>query len=69
MKMQAIIEYMKLHEISLLQDAEKIQSLMDNFEGDFDSDGYREWEIEDISNTGELIATRHLLSVAQDMIV
>jgi hypothetical protein len=68
MKMQAIIEYMKLHEISLLQDAEKIQSLMDNFEGDFDSDGYREWEIEDISNTGELIATRHLLSVAQDMI-
>lgn len=67
--MQAIIEYMKLHEISLLQDAEKIQSLMDNFEGDFDSDGYREWEIEDISNTGELIATRHLLSVAQDMIV
>ena len=67
--MQALIEYMKLHEISLLQDAEKLQSLMDNFEGDFDSDGYREWEIEDISNTGELIATRHLLSVAQDMIV
>jgi hypothetical protein len=60
---------MKLHEISLLQDAEKLQSLMDNFEGDFDSDGYREWEIEDYHNTGELIATRHLLSVAQDMIV
>ena len=67
--MQALIEYMKLHEISLLQDAEKIQSLLDNFSGDFDSDEYREWEIEDISNTGELIATRHLLSVAQDMIV
>ena len=67
--MQAIIEYMKLHEISLLQDAEKLQSLMDNFEGDFDSDEYRELEIEDMHNTGELIATRHLLSVGQDMIV
>jgi len=66
--MQALIEYIKLHEISLLQDAEKLQSLMDNFNGDFDSDEYREWEIEDITNTGELIATRHLLSVAQDMI-
>ena len=62
------LEYMKIHEISLLQDAEKYQTLMDNFEGDYDSNEYRDLEIEDITNTGELIATRHLLSVAKDMI-
>jgi len=67
--MNQIIEYMKIHEISLLQDADKYQTLMDNFEGDYDSDEYRELETNDVINTGELIATRHLLSVAQDMIV
>ena len=66
--MNQIIEYMKIHEISLLQDADKYQTLMDNFEGDYDSDEYRELETNDVINTGELIATRHLLSVAQDMI-
>jgi len=59
---------MKIHEISLLQDAEKYQKLMDDFEGDYDSDEYRDLEIEDIINTGELTATRHLLSVAEGMI-
>ena len=63
-----LIEYMKLHEISLLQDAEKLTKLMDEFEGDYDSDEYRELEIEDIINTGELGATRHLLSVANDIL-
>ena len=66
--MNQLIEYMKLHEISLLQDADKLQKLMDEFEGDLDSDEYRELEIEDIINTGELQATRHLLSVANDII-
>jgi len=63
-----LIEYIKLHEISLLQDAEMLQNKLDSFEGDLDSDEYRELEIEDIQNTGELIATRHLLSVAFDII-
>jgi hypothetical protein len=40
---------------------------MDDFTGDLDSDEYRELEIEDYHNTGELIATRHLLSVATDI--
>jgi hypothetical protein len=62
-----LIEYMKLHEISLLQDAEKLQDIMDSFEGDYDSDEYRDLEIDDMHNTGELIATRHLLSVATDI--
>jgi hypothetical protein len=59
---------MKIHEISLLQDAEKYQKLMDEFDGDYDSDEYKDLETEDIINTGELTATRHLLSVAEDMI-
>lgn len=63
-----MIEYIKIHEISLLQDADKFQKLMDEFEGDLDSDEYRELEIEDVINTGELNATRHLLSVAQDIL-
>jgi hypothetical protein len=58
---------MKLHEISLLQDAEKLQDLMSNYEYNYDSDEYRELEIADYHNTGELIATRHLLSVATDI--
>lgn len=64
----SMIEYIKIHEISLLQDAEKLQQLMDDFTGDLDSDEYRELEVEDIINTGELNATRHLLSVAESMI-
>ena len=67
--MQALIEYIKIHEISLIQDAEKFQELMDNFEGDYDSDEYRDLEMEDTINTGELIATRHILSVAESMVI
>ena len=66
--MNEFIEYMKIHLISLQQDAENLSNLMDNFKGDLDSDSYRELEMEDIINTGELKATQHLLSVAEDMI-
>ena len=66
-KSSAFMEYIKLHEISLLQDADKLQKLMDDFTGNLDTDEYRELEIADICNTGELIATRHLLSVATDI--
>jgi hypothetical protein len=59
---------MKIHLISLEQDAEMLSNLMDNFKGDLDSDSYREIEAEDIINTGEIKATQHLLSVAEDMI-
>jgi hypothetical protein len=68
MKMNQLIEYMKIHEISLLQDAEKLNNIFNTYEGDFDTDEYREYEVADIINTGELIATRHLLSVAEGMI-
>ena len=66
--MNEFIEYMKIHLISLEQDAEMLSNLMDNFKGDLDSDSYREIESEDIINTGEMKATQHLLSVAEGMI-
>jgi hypothetical protein len=68
MDMPTFIEYMKLHLLSIEQDAEKLQTLMDEFEGDYDSDEYRELEITDMNNTGELIATSHLLAVAEGRI-
>jgi len=66
--MNQMIEYIKIHLISLMQDAEMLQEKMDSFAGDFDSDEYRELEMEDTINTGELKATQHLLSVAEGMI-
>ena len=67
--MEAFIEYMKIHLISLHQDAEMLQEKMDSFSGDLDSFEYQTLEMEDMVNTGEIRATNHLLSVAKDMIV
>ena len=58
---------MKLHLLSLEQDSEKIQDEMSQFEYNMDSDEYETLEIEDISLNGQIIATRHLLSVATDI--
>ena len=65
MDLNTFIEYMKLHLISLYQDADSLQEQMDNFEGDYDTDEYRELEITDMNNTGEICATAHLLAVAE----
>jgi len=67
-KSSQFMEYIKLPELSLLQDAEKLQNIFNTYEGDFDTDEYREYEVADIVNTGELIATRHLLAVAEGRI-
>jgi hypothetical protein len=67
-QLEQFVEYAKLHLISLEQDASKIQGLLDNFQGDLDSDAYVELEITDIENTGEMAATMHLLSVATDIL-
>ena len=64
-----LLEYMKIHLISLHQDADELQDKLDNFVGDLDSDAYRELEIADIVNTGEIVATQHLLSVADDILM
>jgi hypothetical protein len=68
MDMPTFIEYMKLHLLSIQQDAEKLETLMEEFEGDYDSDEYRELEMNDVINTGEMYATSHLLSVAEGRI-
>ena len=62
-----IVEYIKLHIVSLEQDSKQINSEMGEIE-DLDSDEYKTLEIEDISNNGQLIASRHLLSVVNDIL-
>ena len=56
------IQYIKLHLISLEQDSEELNKEMMNND-DLDSDEYKDMEIEDISINGQIIATRHILSV------
>ena len=67
MNLQTLIEYMKLHLISLEQDSAHLEKAMDEYEN-YEDDEYRDLEIEDISNNGQIIATRHLLSVAADIL-
>jgi len=66
-KSSHFLEYMKLHLISLEQDSELVQEEMSQFEYNMDSKDYQSLEIEDISLNGQIIATRHLLSVATDI--
>jgi vesicle coat complex subunit len=58
---------MKLHLISLEQDSERVQEEMSQFEYNMDSKDYQSLEIEDISLNGQITATRHLMSVATDI--
>ena len=60
------IEYMKLHLISLQQDADEVQAEMDTYE-ELESNEYQALEIEHVSLNGQWIATNHLLSVALDI--
>jgi hypothetical protein len=62
-----IKEYLKLHLLSLEQDEEEIKHFFNTYEGDFDTDEYRQMEIEDIVNLGELKATRHILSYIDEL--
>ena len=65
--MNEFIEYMKLHLISLEQDSEALQAEMDTYE-EMESNEYQALEIEDISINGQIIATNHLLSIAQEYV-
>jgi hypothetical protein len=65
MTIESLIEYMKLHLISLEQDSERIEEEMSHFEYNMDSKDYETLEIEDISTNGQIIATAHLLAVAE----
>lgn len=65
--MNELIEYMKIHLISLEQDSNELESLM-NLIDDLDSDEYKDLEVDDIATNGQIFATRHLLSVATDIL-
>ena len=67
-RLEQFVEYAKLHLISIEQDAAMLQDKMDSFTDDLDSDEYRDLEMEDVINTGEMRATNHLLSVATDIL-
>lgn len=64
--MNQLIEYMKLHLISLEQDLENISQEMEEL--DPESKACKELDYEYNYVSGQSIATRHLLSVATDMI-
>lgn len=63
-----LINYMKLHLISLRQDSEELATKMDNIDIDMNSYEYRAMEISDIGLNGKMFATAHLLSVASDIL-
>lgn len=64
--MQKIIEYMKIHEISLQQDLEKLSNQMDELDPNCKDYAYLDIEYNWVS--GQLTATHHLLSVTSDIL-
>jgi hypothetical protein len=65
--LQQLIEYMKIHLISLEQDSAYLQQRLDEYEN-YEDDEYRELEIEDINNTGQMQGVRHILDLAEGRI-
>ena len=60
------LEYMKIHLISLEQDLEKLSTQMESM--DPASKDFNELDFEFNNISGQTIATRHLLSVASDIL-
>jgi hypothetical protein len=65
MDLQTFKEYLKLHLLSLEQDSERLEAVMNQY-NNFEDDAYRELEIEDISTNGQIIACYHLLGVLDE---
>jgi hypothetical protein len=61
-----LIEYIKLHLISLEQDIEKLSDEMEKV--DMNSKAFNDMDFEYNNLSGQSIATRHLLSVASDIL-
>jgi hypothetical protein len=61
------IEYMKLHLISLMQDLEALENEMEKL--DMNSKAFVELDFEFNVKSGEITATRHLMSVANDIMI
>ncbi len=66
-KSSKFLEYMKIHLISLEQDREKLSDEMELFE-EQESNEFRALDYEYNQIVGQIQATRHLLSVATDII-
>ena len=64
-KSSYFLEYMKLHLISLMQDLEALEDEMEKL--DMNSKAYLELDFDYNIKSGEITATRHLMSVANDM--
>lgn len=62
-----LIEYTKLHLISLEQDSAHIEHKL-NEATEFDTDEYRDLEVEDVFTNGQISATRHLLETMEEML-
>lgn len=67
--MNQLIEYMKIHLISLEQDSEEIVKELENVDPTYDSADYKRLDIEYNWVSGQISATRHLLSVADDIML
>jgi hypothetical protein len=65
MDLNTFKEYINLHLISLEQDSERLEELMNNY-SNYEDDEYRMLEIEDISTNGQIIATAHLMGVLNE---
>lgn len=68
MNLQQLIEYMKIHLISLEQDSAFLEKQLNDFTGNFESDEWEELNIADINNTGQMQGVRHILDVAEGKI-
>ena len=64
--MNELIGYMKLHLISLMQDMEALETQMEQL--DMNSKDFIELDFEFNNLSGQTIATRHLMSVASDIL-
>lgn len=64
--MDTLLEYLKIHIISLEQDLEDISNEMEKL--DPACKDYNELDFEYNHMSGQIIATRHILSVAEGMI-
>ena len=62
-----LIEYMNLHLISLMQDLEQLENQMEQL--DENSKDFRELDFEFNIISGQITATRHLMSVARGIIL
>jgi hypothetical protein len=68
MTLEQLIEYMKIHLISLEQDSAFLEKQISEFAGNFEDWEWEELNITDMNNTGQMQGVRHILDVAEGRI-